>query len=251
MTDYVWWPQDGKNHPRGKIHRGIPTPGEFVPPYSDSYNQFRSETFLDAIGGKEGLLRDMLPVIEVGFSFEALSDLTKCGWFGSDEVEGSINGARACRIGTCGFLCWRDLIEVMSLAATDHWDEDTGVFDWEVCDSTEEDDAVDAAWCRIGRRMLKFKEVGLAEFDEEKVTWVTWGSAWEKVYAAYDERAEQFMEAEVTNGGITMLNEPESRPPLATAMVAYFALYIHHQGELPFSVYCTYGVEVASRRGIK
>ena len=95
----------------------------------------------------------------------------------------------------------------------------------------------------------KLKEL-VKEFDKKKATWVSWGSAWEKIYAAFAERAEQYKEAEVTTGGVARLNEPESRPPLATLMVAYFSLYVHHGGELPFSVYCKYGVEVASRRGI-
>ena len=112
----------------------------------------------------------------------------------------------------------------MSLAATEHWDKDAGVFDWAVCDSTEEDDAVDAAWCRIGKRMLKFKEVGLAEFDEEEVTWVAWGPVWEKIYAVFAARAEQ-----ATNAfAIEQLAKPDSVPPLATLMVAYFSRYVHH-----------------------
>ena len=94
-------------------------------------------------------------------------------------------------IGTCGYDCWIDVIDTMSLAATDHWDEAAGDFDWEVCDSTDEDDEFDAAWCRIGKRMLTFQEVGLAEFDEKKVTWVSWGKVWEKIYAAFAERVEQ------------------------------------------------------------
>ena len=252
MTDYVWWPYGGEgvNKERERPSRWLATGGEFLPPYSVSYLKFLAETFEEAIGGKDELLEKMLPVILLGFGFEELSDLTKCGWFGSDQVEGSINGARACRIGTCSNACWRDLIEVMSLAATEHWDAEDGVFDWRVCDSTDEDDAHDAAWCRIGKRMLKFQEVGLAEFDKKEKTWVSWGKAWEKIYAAFDERAEQYEEAEVTTCGVARLNEPESRPPLATLMVAYFSLYVHHGGELPFSVYCKYGVEVASRRGI-
>jgi len=248
MGDYVYW--NGENRLRERPSHWRASPGEFGPPFDNVYHQFLTETFEDAIGGKAGLLRDMLPVILNGFGFEELSDLTKCGWFGSDQVDGSINGARAGRIGTCSFNCWRDLIEVMSLAATEHWNEEAGVFDWTVCDSTDEDDAHDAAWCRIGKRMLKFQEVGLAEFDKKKATWVSWGAAWEKIYAAFDERAEQYEEAEVTTCGVARLNEPESRPPLATLMVAYFSLYVHHGGELPFSVYCKYGVEVASRRGI-
>ncbi len=88
-------------------------------------------------------------------------------------------------IGTCGYDCWIDVIDTMSLAATDHWDEAAGDFDWEVCDSTEEDDAVDAAWCRIGKRMLKLQEVGLADFDEKEKTWVTRGSVRTKVQEAF------------------------------------------------------------------
>ena len=101
MTDYVWDPQDGKNHPRGRPFQKNSSPGSFVPPFSREHDEFLAETFLDAIGGKEVLLRDMLPVIEVGFSFEALSDLTKCGWFDSVKVDGSFDHARTCRIGTC------------------------------------------------------------------------------------------------------------------------------------------------------
>ena len=88
-------------------------------------------------------------------------------------------------IGTHGYDCWIDVIDTMSLAATDHWDEAAGDFDWEVCDSTEEDDAVDAAWCRIGKRMLKLQEVGLADFDEKEKTWVTRGSVRTKVQEAF------------------------------------------------------------------
>ena len=135
----------------------------------------------------------------------------------------------------------------MSLAATEHWDAEDGVFDWRVCDSTDEDDAHDAAWCRIGKRMLKFQEVGLAEFDKKKATWVSWGAAWEKIYAAFAKRVEQ---SGSNAGGTVLLKEPDSVPPLATLMVAYFSRYVHHGGELPFSIYCKYGVQVASRRGI-
>ena len=94
--------------------------------------------------------------------------------------------------------------------------------------------------------MLKFQEVGLAEFDQKKATWVSWGSAWEKIYAAFAERAKQA----TSNYAVDTLTKPDSVPPLATLMVAYFSRYVHHGGELPFSVYCKYGVEVASRRGI-
>ena len=250
MTDYVWWPQDGKNRPRGRPSRWRPSPGEFLQPFSNPYFKFLAETFEDAIGGKDALLRDMLPVILLGFGFEELADLTKCGWFGSDQREGSIDAGRAARIGTCGFDCWRDLIEVMSLAATEHWDKDAGVFDWEVCDSTDEDDEFDAAWCRIGKRMLTFQEVGLAEFDEKKVTWVSWGKVWEKIYAAFAARAEQMEGVGVWGFAIDQLTKPEGVPPLATLMVAYFSLYVRHEGTLPVSVYCKYGVQVASRRGI-
>ena len=244
MTDYVYW--DGENRLRGRPSRWRPSPGEFLPPYANPYLKFLAETFEDAIGGKDALLRDMLPVILLGFGFDELSDLTKCGWFGSDQVDGSFDHARTCRIGTCGSDCWRDLIEVMSLAATDHWDEKAGKFNWEVCDSTDEDDAQDAAWCRIGKRMLKFQEIGLAEFDEKKATWVSWGKVWEKIYAAFAERVEQSSGLGLT----VLLKDPDSVPPLATLMVAYFSLYVRHARGLPVAVYCKYGVEVASRRGI-
>ena len=245
MTDYVWW--DGENRLRERPSLKRPSPGGFLPPYSSPFAQFLAETFEDAIGGKDGLLEKMLPVILLGFGFDELSDLTKCGWFGSDQVDGSFDHARTCRIGTCGSDCWRDLIEVMSLAATDHWDEKAGKFNWEVCDSTDEDDAQDAAWCRIGKRMLKFQEVGLATFDEKEKTWVSWGKAWEKIYAAFAERVEQ---SGPNAGKAVLLKDPDSVPPLATLMVAYFSRYVRHGGELPFSVYCKYGVEVASRCGI-
>ena len=244
MTDYVWW--DGENRLRERPSLKRPSPGGFLPPYSSPFAQFLAETFEDAIGGKDGLLEKMLPVILLGFGFDELSDLTKCGWFGSDQVDGSFDHARTCRIGTCGSDCWRDLIEVMSLAATDHWDEKAGKFNWEVCDSTDEDDAQDAAWCRIGKRMLKFQEVGLAEFDEKKATWVSWGKVWEKIYAAFAERVEQSSGLGLT----VLLKDPDSVPPLATLMVAYFSLYVRHARGLPVAVYCKYGVEVASRRGI-
>ena len=91
------------------------------------------------------------------------------------------------------------------------------------------------------------QEVGLAEFDEKKATWVAWGPVWEKIYAAFAARVEQWGP---NAGKAVLLKEPDSVPPLATLMVAYFSLYVRHEGELPFSVYCKYGVEVASLRGI-
>ena len=115
----------------------------------------------------------------------AKPDLPQVPKYADEGLNRNTDQGRTGQIGTCGYDCWIDLIDTMSLAATDHWDEAAGDFDWEVCDSTEEDDAVDAAWCRIGKRMLKLQKVGLADFDEKEKTWVTRGSVRTKVQEAF------------------------------------------------------------------
>lgn len=240
ISGHVMW--EGLLVPRVQIG-WRPSPGHFVQPFSNDHFKFLATASEAAIGGKDKLLRVGKEVIELGFAFEALDDLTKCGWFDSINVDGCTNGARACRIGTCGWDCWTDLIDVMAIAATEHYDEKAGKFDWGLCDQPDED----GAWCRIGKRMLVLEKVGLVQFDKKEKTWVPWGPVWKKLYAAFAARAKAHEEAGTLVGATVLLKEPESVPTLATLMVAYFAMYIRHEGKLDVSVYCKYGVEAVAR----